>query len=285
MKTLIIFFTGLFSFLGSVSGYDSELIISNPSGERFFLEINGRLQNDYPQQEVIIYGLGQNKVNVRISFANRMMGEIYAPQLKLFPNHSTRYEIVRYRRDYSLEFTGKSHLKGGPAYSQGKGPKNGKVYGKGNGHGNGHGKSRHYPRQLPGYSPPAPSYPDNYCYEPMDRYQVEVIRERIERRVFRDEKLREANRLLEGQCISSRQVRSLMEAFAFEQSSLEFAKSAYDQVMDPENYGIVFDGLAFSSSKRDLERHIEKVDRRYHSQTYPAPQPRRPSSGNTRSRH
>ena len=76
-----------------------------------------------------------------------------------------------------------------------------------------------------------------------------------------------------------------MNVFAFEQSSLEFAKLAYERVMDPENFGIVVDGLAYSSSRRNLEKHIENIDRRYHSQTYPDYQPRRPSSGNPRSRY
>jgi len=58
---------------------------------------------------------------------------------------------------------------------------------------------------------------------------------------------------------NSSQISQLMDELSFDSSKLQFAKAAFAQVVDPENYFLVREKLGFSSSKTELTRYINQV--------------------------
>lgn len=61
--------------------------------------------------------------------------------------------------------------------------------------------------------------------------------------------------------LSSAQVLQIIQQFSFESSRLKFAKLAYQNVYDPENYFMVNQGFSFSQSKQELSRHVQQFGR------------------------
>lgn len=57
----------------------------------------------------------------------------------------------------------------------------------------------------------------------------------------------------------SRQIRDLMTLLSFDSGRLQFAKSAYLCVVDPENYFVVRNALTHSSSKTELTNYINSL--------------------------
>jgi len=58
--------------------------------------------------------------------------------------------------------------------------------------------------------------------------------------------------------LTATQVLGLVKLFSFESNRLSFSKWAYSKTMDKKNYFKVYDGLTFSSSKKDLSEYIKK---------------------------
>jgi hypothetical protein len=56
---------------------------------------------------------------------------------------------------------------------------------------------------------------------------------------------------------STRQIKQILALFSFESSRLELAKYSFNHVLDPENFFMVSDVFAFSSSKDELARFLE----------------------------
>ena len=52
--------------------------------------------------------------------------------------------------------------------------------------------------------------------------------------------------------MTSRQVKRMLKAFTFESTKLDMAKLAYESVIDPENYHILYNEFTFSSSVDEL---------------------------------
>lgn len=57
--------------------------------------------------------------------------------------------------------------------------------------------------------------------------------------------------------ITSRQVREMLGLFTFEDGRLELAKAAYDSVVDPWNYHVVYDAFTFAASREKLVKYLE----------------------------
>lgn len=55
---------------------------------------------------------------------------------------------------------------------------------------------------------------------------------------------------------TSQQVLQMLNVFTFESTKVKVAKSAYDNVVDPDNYYIVYDAFTFESSINDLQASI-----------------------------
>lgn len=74
---------------------------------------------------------------------------------------------------------------------------------------------------------------------------------------FEETKLTLAKQIGGSNCFTSDQVSSIMGLFGFEDSKLDFAKFAYDHVVDVNNYYKVNDAFGFSSSVDELNKYIQ----------------------------
>ena len=80
----------------------------------------------------------------------------------------------------------------------------------------------------------------------------------INNRVFESDKILVAKQAIGGRLLSASQVGRVMDMFTFESTKLDFAKWAYRQCFDPQNYYIVNDAFTFSSSIRELDEYIRR---------------------------
>ncbi len=64
---------------------------------------------------------------------------------------------------------------------------------------------------------------------------------------------------LRNNFFTSHQIKELMTLLSFDSGRLQFAKSAYLRVVDPENYFVVRDSFTFSSSKSALTKYIDSL--------------------------
>lgn len=122
-----------------------------------------------------------------------------------------------------------------------------------------------YNNPPPAYNPPPPPPArPNYggysgrigCPNPMNDGEFGNVINSISRNDFENTKLSMAKQIIGSRCVTASQVRSVMQAFEFENSKLEFAKFAYRNTYDIDNYFMVNDAFEFENSKTDLMKSI-----------------------------
>lgn len=106
-------------------------------------------------------------------------------------------------------------------------------------------------------------YPQDYdeC-QPMNGMDFNQAKTAIKAKSFAESKLTMAKQISSSNCLTSDQVRDIMEVFSFEDSKLEFAKYAYDYCYDPNNYWKVNDAFDFESSIDELNEYLNGPGRR-----------------------
>jgi hypothetical protein len=88
--------------------------------------------------------------------------------------------------------------------------------------------------------------------QPMNNRDYESLQQTLRNEAFEDTRLQAARVAISRQCISTSQVKGLMELFSFEQNKLELAKFCYKRTSDPHLYFQLNDAFSFSSSKSEL---------------------------------
>lgn len=78
----------------------------------------------------------------------------------------------------------------------------------------------------------------------------------IEKQSFESNKLTTAKQVVANNLLSVEQIMKICKLFSFENTKLDFAKSAYDHCIDKERYYLMNDVLEYSSSKDELDRFI-----------------------------
>lgn len=114
----------------------------------------------------------------------------------------------------------------------------------------------HRLRPQPGPTPPAP--PIVTGPPPLSDSELAEILRVVGNESFDDKKLALARQIAasaKGR-IASRQVGEILKRFAFDDRRLELAKSAYDCVLDPWNYHVVYGTFTFSSNREALSEYI-----------------------------
>lgn len=85
----------------------------------------------------------------------------------------------------------------------------------------------------------------------------ESLKKRIKGAALESHKLSKAKTIIDRSKVSSMQVKQINELFELEESRLEFAKYAYTKVLNKDEYEIVRNTLAKSTSKYNLDRFIK----------------------------
>lgn len=104
-------------------------------------------------------------------------------------------------------------------------------------------------------------YVDGYsgpigCPMPMTHEDYEGAKNTINGKTFETDKLTIAKQIASSNCLTSGQVRGIMQLFTFEDNKLDFAKFAYGHTYDKGNYYKVNDAFQFSSSTDALNQFI-----------------------------
>lgn len=95
------------------------------------------------------------------------------------------------------------------------------------------------------------------CMRAMSPADFQDAKTSIASKGFEETKLTLAKQIGGSNCFTSAQVKDIMELFGFEDSKLDFAKFAYDHVIDVNNYYKVNDAFGFSSSVDELDKYIQ----------------------------
>ena len=86
--------------------------------------------------------------------------------------------------------------------------------------------------------------------------EFQEILNRMEDRAFDSDRLRLAKRAVTNYNLNSHQVRAIMLHLCFDSTRLDFAKFAYNSVVDPHRYHVTYDAFDFRSSERELEEFL-----------------------------
>lgn len=107
----------------------------------------------------------------------------------------------------------------------------------------------HY--EMPGYSG------NVGCAWPMNDADFRSAKSSIQSKSFSDSKMTMAKQVLNSNCMTSAQVKEIIQTFDFEEDKLDFAKYAYGYTYDISNYYKVNDAFDFESSIEELNEYIQ----------------------------
>ncbi len=105
---------------------------------------------------------------------------------------------------------------------------------------------------------PAPA-PAPHAAAGFSSYEFNCLINDLKRICFDSEKLAVAKQKICTRSLKSCEVVRIMQLFSFESSRLDFAKAAYLQTCDKQNYYLVNDAFSFSSSIYNLECYIRSL--------------------------
>ena len=103
------------------------------------------------------------------------------------------------------------------------------------------------------------SHTTGNCGFPTSDTDFETITRSITSKNFEDSKLSIAQEIAENKCLTSTQIKKVMELFTYEETRLDFAKFAYTHCFDPDNYYQVYDAFTFESSIDELKNHVNSL--------------------------
>jgi len=94
------------------------------------------------------------------------------------------------------------------------------------------------------------------CYE-MNSSDFAKAKASVKAKDFDDSRLSIAKQVIDKNCLSTDQIKQLVELFSFEETNLSFAKMAYSRCSDPQNYYQINDVFDFDASTEELEAYIK----------------------------
>lgn len=116
---------------------------------------------------------------------------------------------------------------------------------------------------------PAPSQPvvqtPIHCGTPVpsspvsgtNTYYFEQFKQTLANESFDSNRLKTAKNYLKNNSLSSQQIGEIAKIFTFDSNRLDFAKAAYSNCYDPQNYFLLKDCFQFSSNYSALEGYID----------------------------
>ncbi len=72
-----------------------------------------------------------------------------------------------------------------------------------------------------------------------------------------DQAKKEAIEILLNKCVTSLQLKKLLQELSFEEDKLELAKKGYKKVSDPAKFGIIKDVFDFEDTKKEIDMLIK----------------------------
>jgi hypothetical protein len=103
--------------------------------------------------------------------------------------------------------------------------------------------------------PTPPTAPDKTCDMPAADFNK--MKGSIKSKSFSDDKMSTLKVAIKNKCVTTDQVKDLLDLFSFESDKMEAAKFLYAYTSDKDNYYTVADVFSFSSSKGELNKFIQ----------------------------
>lgn len=203
----------------------------------------------------------------QVASNNRMTASQVAIMADVFSFESSRIEFAKFAYDFCFDrqnyyqvnrvFRFSSSISELDQYIASRGPSYGYNGGAGNvvvttyssGGGNGMSYSGGVTSSVPACNQPAYiPYPSEASFRNM--------LSAIECRNFDTDRIVLAKQIARDNILTSDQVRRIMMAFTFESYKLEFAKFAYRNTFDQQNFYVVNSAFTFGSSVRELDEYL-----------------------------
>lgn len=290
----IVFLLLLTASLAIAKAQSSSLVFFTENGERFSVILNGMLQNEYPETNIMITDLPAPSYKVKILFSEKRLGEINKTVYTQY-GFETTYAIRKGKKGYAIRLMNSYPLDQAPMPAtgdmvigyrpEGVAPGsavsttvinnttiNNNVNVSATGVGNtvnvsnsnegagqlglqGNTGIQQAGDPLGGYVLPGYSGPYG-CPRPMARPDFEEAKNTIRTKTFEDSKLTIAKQIISSNCLLSGQVKEILMLFTYESTKLDFAKFAYRYTLDQGNYFKINDVFTFESSIDELDQYI-----------------------------
>lgn len=95
--------------------------------------------------------------------------------------------------------------------------------------------------------------------QPLSEKEFDPIYKALKKENFDNARLQTARQILSatGKKFLSSQIKRMADSFDFDNTKLDFAKFAFDYVLDPQRYFVVNDSFDFPNSRQALSQHVE----------------------------
>lgn len=96
------------------------------------------------------------------------------------------------------------------------------------------------------------------CSPSLSKNSFQIECKKIKAHEFENSK-KDAIRILLNECLTSNQLKDLLNELSFEHDKLELAKKAFNQVSDPDKFSVVKEVFDFDETKKEIDFLIENA--------------------------
>jgi len=233
---LLLFFTAIAI---TASAQWSSLVVFAPRGEKFTLYFNGTRQNNQPAARVEVSELRGPTCKVRLIFETPGIPDV-SKTIFNKPAAVQYFAVVRNAKNVFVIEGAHKEWSETPAEPQKQEP----VL---------------TPQPVHNEEKPLPvkeNTSSTDCNNPISEQDFIASLIAVSAASFDPPKLASAKQLATNHCLTTGQIKEVMDIFETDATRLSFAKFAMDHVSDIDHYSLVKDALHTEKSKNELERYI-----------------------------
>jgi len=283
-----LFIISLFVYVSNTFAQYARLVVFTENGDRFFLYVNGKLQNASLQSNVTTKKITEQGVTMRVVFDKEGRGEkLYKIPVK--PGYELTCALkVNSKGEYVIRYAGEALLEDEPvnepepeAQQQSRKVPASQANENTDGEnvdininmgigGLGGNTNIKYTQKVASTSSSSANYSQPQSAESaavvkptsclsMDIITFQEAKKSVASKGFDETRITESKQILDENCMSAKQVKDLLSVFVFEESRLEVAKYAYKKCSDRNNYFMVNAAFQFETSVEELNIYIKSV--------------------------
>lgn len=276
MKKIILLLPLFVSFVSFSQYYppvtSGNLNIFSENGSRFFIYLNGVLQNNEPQVNIRIENLNQLYYNVKIVFENKELNDITKKHVSVIGRDGVTFEETTYK----INIDGKkkkakmNFFSGTPIIPDFIPPSDVFVIGRqdqGNSNVNINNGininiNTNSNNKSAGSNPDYKGQRKRKCLE-MPQIDFQNALNSIKKESFDDAKLAVTQNIILNNCLSTNQIKEISKNFSFSQNQMTFVKNAYAVCVDVNNYYLIKDAFAFQIDQDEFMKFINFKSKKF----------------------
>ncbi|MFN0047506.1 MAG: DUF4476 domain-containing protein [Cytophagales bacterium] len=264
----------------------ARLVVFTENGDRFFLYINGKLQNANLQSNVTTKKIAEDGVTMRVVFDREGLGERifklpvksgYEVTCALVINKKNEY-VIKYAGEAPIEVEAVNEVEAQPTTRKNQTSQQNNNndddnmdvninIGLGEVGGN---TTVQYTQKVKTTSSTTQNNnnlkeqeeiaePKKAACDPMISTTFAEAKKSVAAKGFDETRITESKQILDANCMTAKQIKELLATYGFEESRLEIAKYAYQRCTDQNNYFLVNSAFSFETSVDELNRYIKSV--------------------------